>query len=147
MTMEESVHYSIDEPEAEDEWLWTGPAGDHHARLGDDYRAFTVSMFHELHCTRVMRRLVYASPGKWRELTPAQQGHIHHCFVYLRLWSLCAADTTLEPGDFAHRNFTTERTGATHVCKDWDPVYDFIEDGWGKWTAARTELGLPQPEY
>ena len=141
--MEDSVRYSINDTEAEEEWLWTGPIGDHDVRLGSEYRSFAVAMFHELHCMRIMRRALAA--GNYHRLHAIQQGHIHHCFVYLRLWTLCSADVTLEPGDFAARNLTTERTGATHTCMDWDPMYDFVNDRWERWDHYRREMGVPDP--
>ena len=143
VTREDSVRYSISDPEAEEEWLWTGPVGDHNIRLGKDYRGFAVSMFHELHCLRIMRRTLNA--GDYQHLSRAQKGHIHHCFVYLRLWTLCSADVALEPGDFAHRNFTTERMGATHTCTDWDPAYELVNDRFITWDRYRREMGIPEP--
>lgn len=141
MLVEDSVRYSLTDPEAEEEWLWTGPIGDHDIRLGQDQRAFAVAMFHELHCLRVMRRSLES--GSYRRLHPVQQGHIHHCFNYLRQWTLCSADVTLEQGDFAKRNFTTERTGGVHTCHDWEPVYDMVNAGWDKWEEYRLARGVP----
>lgn len=36
------------------------------------------------------------------------------------------ADMTLESGDFLHRDFTEDRQGATHICRDWEGVYDVV---------------------
>ena len=113
VTVEESARYSITDPEANEEWLWTGPLGDHHIRLGEDQRAFAVPIFHELHCLRQMRQAL--ANGNFTKLHPALQGHMHHCFIYLRQWTLCAADVTLEPGDFVQKNFTAHRTSGNTV--------------------------------
>lgn len=139
--MEESVHYSIVAPEADSEWTsFTSYLGDGHVRLGPDMRLFSVAMFHDLHCLRIIRSAVDKG---WKNLDVRIQDHLHHCFNYLRQHILCAADTTLEPGDFTTRNFTTARTGATHTCVDWAPVYDVMWDNWGEWEAFRIQHGLP----
>lgn len=140
MQVEESVHYSLTDQEAYAEWLYTAPLGDNHIRLGPDMRAFAVAMFHELHCLRGIRE---ALEGGLASLPVVQQEHIHHCFNYLRQWILCAADVTLEPGDFMTRNFTTERFGAKHICRDWEPVYDIVNVKWDEWDRFREAHDLP----
>ncbi|OSX65736.1 hypothetical protein POSPLADRAFT_1064473 [Postia placenta MAD-698-R-SB12] len=140
MVAEESIHYSLTNPEAYEEWLWTAPlVGDNHVRLGPDKRMFAVPMFHELHCLRNMRS---AMEDGLATLNPVYQGHIHHCFNYLRQWTLCSADVTLEPGDFTTRNFSAERVGGTYECVDWVPVYRMAEDNWDSWERFRDEHGL-----
>ena len=140
MTVEESVHYGITQPEAEIEWLYTAPLGDNDVRLGTERRLFAVAMFHELHCLRGIRE---ALDGGLASLPALLQGHVNHCFNYLRQWTLCGADVTLEPGDFSQRNFTTERTGATHTCPDWEPVYEMVGANWFEWERFREASGLP----
>ena len=142
IVVEESVRYSVTNPEAEMEWIWTGPVGDHDIRLGQDQHAFALPMYHQMHCLRIMRRSL--SSGTYSQLHPIQQGHIHHCFNYLRHWTLCSADVTLEPGDFTKRNFTTERVGATHTCREWEPVYDMVNAGWDSWEDYRIAHGVPE---
>ncbi|KAF8487758.1 hypothetical protein JB92DRAFT_3090881 [Gautieria morchelliformis] len=139
MTVEESVHYDISQPEAEMEWLYTAPLGDNDVRLGPERRLFAVAMFHELHCLRGIRE---ALDGGLASLPALLQGHVNHCFNYLRQWTLCGADVTLEPGDFAQRNFTTQRTGATHTCPDWEPVYEMVGANWFEWERFREANGL-----
>ncbi|KAI0078579.1 hypothetical protein K474DRAFT_883010 [Panus rudis PR-1116 ss-1] len=139
--IEESVHYGLYEPEAPNEWLWNAPYGDSHIRLGDDtMRAFAVPIFHQLHCFRGLRTGLEVG---WANIPKGHQGHNQHCFNYLRQWTLCSADTTLEPGDFTKRNFTVERVGATHTCKNWDPLYEVVNERWAKWEAWRKERGVP----
>lgn len=141
MLVQESVRYSIMQPEANMEWLWTGPLGDHAVRLGSEKRGYTISMFHQLHCLRILRENL--AENQWPRLSSGAKGHIHHCFNYLRNWSLCSADVTLEPGDFAQRNFTMHRTGATHTCRDWEPVYDKVNEAWDSWEEYRIARGVP----
>lgn len=142
MVVEESVRYSLTNPEAELEWIWTGPIGDHAIRLGEGQRGFELSMFHQMHCLRLIRRPLES--GRYHSLTPSEQSHVHHCFNYLRQWTLCSADVTLEPGDFTQRNFTMERVGATHTCWDWKPVYDMVNTAWVAWEEYRVVHGLPE---
>lgn len=131
--VEESVHYSLTDPEAYDEWLWTAPVGDNHLRLGPQYRLFAVPFFHQQHCLRAIRQAL----DEPFDIHAA--GHFHHCFNYLRQWMLCSADITLEPGNFIQRNFTRERIGATHTCRDWEPIYDFVGERWFDWAEYRDE--------
>lgn len=140
ITVEESVHFSLANPEAASEYLWTAPYGDNHIRLGPDMRTFAVAMFHQLHCLRGTRAALMQGWGKMR---PGAREHLHHCFNYIRQWVLCDADLTLEPGDFTQRNFTTDRFGATHTCTDWQPVYDMVNDRWFKWADYRLAHGVP----
>ncbi|KAI0077304.1 hypothetical protein K474DRAFT_1596379 [Panus rudis PR-1116 ss-1] len=141
--VEESVHYALTNHESADEWLWTAPLGDNHIRLGDEsMRAFAVPMFHQLHCLRGIREAIEHG---FKRIHPGQQGHIHHCFNYIRQWTLCSADVTLEPGgDFRKKNYTAERVGATYTCKDWQPLYDVVNERWEKWETFRDEHGIPK---
>ena len=140
MTVQESVHYDIMAPEAETEWLWTATIGDGHVRIGKEQRMFAVAMFHELHCLRAIRGAIEKG---WNNTSHARQAHILHCYNYLRQWTLCAADATLEPGDFTKRNFTTERIGATHTCIDWTAAYEMMSEKWSEWDKFRIEHGIP----
>lgn len=141
MVAEESVRYSITDPEAEMEWLWTGPVGDHSIRLGSEQRGFTIAMFHQLHCLRITREALMFN--NWTAFPHGAREHLNHCFTYIRMWTLCDADTTLEPGDFTKRNFTLERTGGTHTCYDWEAVYDRVNEGWDQWEEYRIAHGVP----
>jgi hypothetical protein len=123
MVVEESVHYSLTDPEGSTEWLYTSPPGTGSVRFGTENRTFFVSMFHQLHCLRGFQR--YLLGGKHLD-----KGHLQHCFNYVRQQILCHADLTLEPGDFATRNFSESRVGATHTCQDWEAVYDYMTVNW-----------------
>lgn len=101
---------------------------------------FAVAMFHELHCLRAIRNVIEKG---WNNFTLPRQRHILHCYNYLRQYTLCSADATLEPGDFTKRNFTTERFGATHTCVDWEPSYKMAEDKWSEWNEFRVAHGIP----
>jgi hypothetical protein len=127
MTVEESVHYSLDGTEAESEWIADSPWGAGAYRLGDWNREFFVEMFHQLHCMRRMR--AYYSSGS----DEAGITHIEHCLNLLRQAILCHADTTLERGDFMKANFTEQRLGTEYVCRDWQAVYDVVDINYLRW--------------
>ncbi|KAF9450001.1 hypothetical protein P691DRAFT_758593 [Macrolepiota fuliginosa MF-IS2] len=143
MTVQESAHFAVADPESELEWLWTATIGDGHVRLGDEKRMFAVAMFHQLHCLRGMRN---ALAKGWHHIGRSRKGHIHHCYNYLRQWTLCSADVTLEPGDFTTRNFTVNRQGATHTCIDWQPSYELMKDKWIEWEEFRVAHNIPWHE-
>lgn len=119
--VEESVRFALDLPEAKTEWLSTSPPGTGHVALGAENRAFFVAMFHQLHCLRLFQAAL--TDQNDRE-------HTHHCLNYLRQWTLCQADLTLEAGDFTTRDFEQHRVGATHVCRDWGEIYDSVSVNW-----------------
>lgn len=130
MTVEETAHYPLG-PEGTEAWLSLDPPSGGYVHLGPHSRLFAVAMYHQLHCLRILRLgLQIGDP-------PAEIGHVAHCLSYLRHGALCGADRTLERGDFALRNFSTRRTGATHVCRDWTQVRDVMEENWSSWKAAR----------
>lgn len=119
--VEESVRFALDLPEAKIEWLSTSPPGTGKVTLGAENRIFFVAMFHQLHCLTIFHA---ALAGR------NDQKHVHHCLNYIRQWSLCQADLTLEAGDFTTRDFEQHRVGATHVCKDWGELYDSVAINW-----------------
>jgi hypothetical protein len=127
MVVEETVHYPLYGKSAEEEWLSNSPLGDGNLSHEPTHRALFVSMFHEMHCVRQIRREL-EKPLKDRRL-----GHSRHCLRYLREVILCQGDLTLEPGDFTMRNFTHERVGSTHVCRDWTQVYDRMRVNSNRW--------------
>lgn len=136
MTVEETVRFSMWDAEAQAEWWSTSPPGDGGEQLGPNGRIFILSMFHELHCWRQFER-TFRDPRLAAH--PYFAGHIHHCLNYLRQCSLCQVDRTLEPGDFMTRNFTSDRVGATHTCKDWKAVYNRVTYDWSRMEAVADE--------
>ncbi|KAF9524163.1 hypothetical protein CPB83DRAFT_861718 [Crepidotus variabilis] len=128
MTDEESVHYPLLGMESDSEWFALADleSGSGYLRLGPENRIFAVSMFHQMHCLRMINlaflKAHIASPP-----------HLHHCLNYLRQAALCKADLSLEPGNFEERNFETQRSGATHLCQDWSAVYPFMETKYQWW--------------
>ncbi|PCH37194.1 hypothetical protein WOLCODRAFT_83470 [Wolfiporia cocos MD-104 SS10] len=132
LTVEESVHFPLEGAASDQQWFGLTSAGSGYIRLGLDQRLFMVTMFHELHCLRVLN---FAYGGS----DAANEEHITHCLGYLRQMALCAADTTLEPDDFTTRDFEVDRMGSMHTCRDWSTVYGVMQDGYDGWMNAGGE--------
>ncbi|KAI0749652.1 hypothetical protein C8Q80DRAFT_1269499 [Daedaleopsis nitida] len=126
VTIEESLHYPPLGEAYDAEWLSIASPSYGYIRLGPEDRTFVVTMYHELHCLRMINRAFTKSKG-------ANVGHLKHCLNYIRQGVLCDPDLTLEPGNFEERDFEVERIGGTHMCKKWDPIYDWVDDNYSTW--------------
>ncbi|KAF8123124.1 hypothetical protein EV363DRAFT_1357498 [Boletus edulis] len=133
MTLHETVHFpfNMSDPIAQMEWdnLVTAPKEAGRTRLGPDHRVFTMVFWHHFHCLWSIQRALND-----RNDTYAGYGHLHHCFNYLRQTLLCQAADTLELGDFMERDFENNRVGDTLVCRDWEQVYDTMDENYQDWT-------------
>ncbi len=126
LQLEESVHYGKG-LSVEKEWLWNFPHDGGILRTYPDHHTFYLATYHALHCVKGLA--VY----------PGSHGHAKHCLNMLRQSALCGADLTLERGDFAQQNFTTERTGAVKVCRDWEYLRDEATRNWLQWRRWQKE--------
>ncbi len=133
VTIEESVHYPAVGAPSNQEWLSIASPSVGYIRLGPEDRTFVVSMFHELHCLRMIN-------GAFSKMKGANVGHIKHCLNYVRQGVLCDPDLTLEPGNFEERDFEVERLGGTHLCKNWNPIYEWVDNNFETW-ANKTGWG------
>ncbi|KJA18980.1 hypothetical protein HYPSUDRAFT_44660 [Hypholoma sublateritium FD-334 SS-4] len=135
--VEESVHYALDSPRGFEEWsvMQQNIPGRGSVRLGSDRRAVILPMFHELHCVQSLWSGILGKGDARDRDSSNWDHHINHCLSYLRHWTLCRADMTLERGDFAQRNFTRDRIGAIHQCRDWRAVYNAAYSDWEPWVA------------
>jgi Mycotoxin biosynthesis protein UstYa len=77
-------------------------------------------MFHQMHCLLMIREVI---------LQGGARHHIRHCLNILRQAILCASDTTIAPFKPHHET----GVGTVHICRDWEKVYDFIEENQLKW--------------
>ncbi|KAF8157308.1 hypothetical protein K438DRAFT_1687140 [Mycena galopus ATCC 62051] len=128
MLMEETRSYPMDGgANAREIWATTTSKGFGYVRLGAEHRAFAVSMFHQLHCMRLIHA---ALAGQYDE---ASHWHMQHCLNYIRQMILCSPNLTLEPADILSRDYEADRTGATHVCEDWSAMYRGAEKNWDTW--------------
>ncbi|KAI0318451.1 hypothetical protein OF83DRAFT_1115844 [Amylostereum chailletii] len=132
------MHYPVEGPVADAEWRLTQPQTHYgYVRLGPDRRTFAVAMFHELHCVNTFRKALLMPAAREENLH-----HVQHCLNYLRQLFLCAADATLEPGDFAKREYyrgapgmegVIGEWGATRECRDWSVIIDAAEENYVDW--------------
>lgn len=121
--------FPIHGPLAEGAWERVYPDGFGFVRLGPSRRILCVSMFHQLHCVEKLRRAL-ADPDDPIATIP----HLQHCMNYLRQMVLCGADTTLEPASQdPATGLETTGVGVTHMCRDWDAVYDTINHNYARW--------------
>lgn len=133
-------HYAMTGLPAWAEWNAIRPPGKGFTFLGDEYYAFGVSMWHQMHCLNHIRAaLVNGDDGS---------DHTAHCFHYLRQGILCAADTTLEPGGTGMVVESGDKVatgvGVTHTCRDWRQVHDWMEEKHAGWTEEQqTKIDEP----
>ena len=130
---EESVRYALTSPEAYDEWLWTATVGDGNVHLGPNRRLFVVGVTHQMHCLRSYREALAQDAVPHGHQIP----HLTHCLNFIRMSTLCAADTTLEPPDAFARNYTRTRSGGEHQCMDWPTFYDDMRANHLEWEDFR----------
>ena len=146
-TVEESRNYPIVGYESDAQWEALGGNTWGYVRLKPNNhgenpsdplqgkrRMFVVTMFHELHCLRLLNLA-------FDESDVVGEHHITHCLNYLRQMTLCDSDLTLEPHNWEerygrednHELSEADRQGATHVCRDWTQVMGVVEDNWKEW--------------
>ena len=143
MSLEDSVHYSVDTPAGEAEWASILPPGGPVVYLGQDQRPFTVSMLHELRCLDIIRHNIVEFYGDDSpNATIAQPALTRHCMNYVRQMILCRADMRLESvrAPHGHRMTVSE---VTHTCRDWTKVMEAAAENYeafvarnGSWLAA-----------
>ncbi|KAF9479332.1 hypothetical protein BDN70DRAFT_984122, partial [Pholiota conissans] len=113
LQVEESVHFNYSTKEASKEWAQGPPSGSGAFVLPEDHRAVFIATFHQYHCIETFaKELVDTNKTHW--------DHLRHCLNFLRQIILCRPDLTLEEGDFAERDFTRDRLGAIHTCRNWE---------------------------
>jgi len=137
MILQETIHYSVDTTAdwqiQDEEWmaLLKQPEGVGYTHLGEEHRLFLVTFHHQLHC---VHQLQLALAG----VIARDQVHIRHCFNYLRQTLLCTSADMLEEGDFMMKDYTYDRIGDALVCKDWERLYNALDEDdreWMKWRA------------
>lgn len=91
---------------------------------------YTTSVTHQLHCLYNIAQ-VYSGLISDPNLIPEQmQGHLPHCFEYLRQTIMCCGDTALEGQQttFPEGFIGSDGWDAKHVCKDYDAIYRHLEE-------------------
>lgn len=91
---------------------------------------YTTSVTHQLHCLYNIAQVysgLISDPG----LIPDQmEGHLPHCFEYLRQNIMCCGDTALEGQQttFPEGFVGSDGWDAKHVCKNYDAIYKHLEE-------------------
>ncbi|KAJ6474136.1 hypothetical protein C8R45DRAFT_835066, partial [Mycena sanguinolenta] len=118
LRMERSDRYMLSDFNAYGDWRSTDlfPMGNGFVQLGPNRRIFVVSMLHQMHCLQALRNTIVQGEVN---------AHTSHCLNYLRQSVLCASDITLET---LNQGNATDGLGFVHVCRDWQKVYDFVEE-------------------
>ena len=139
LSLEESVHYGLMEPQTNSEWAHMSPGGDANIRLGPNHRFFNTGFSYQVHCARVLVSTLQQDepPKRYREIE-----HVARCLNVLRQFALCSADTTLEPADSLSRNFTAFRAGGEHTCSDSRALYETIEQNWLDWSEFKKTAAM-----
>ncbi|KAK1056857.1 hypothetical protein LTR74_014601 [Friedmanniomyces endolithicus] len=102
-------------------------------------QVYDISLFHQLHCLANIRaHLLTLQAAMDREnrdeiydfLLKPQEGHVWHCFDYIRQALMCAGDMTVEwpRTEEDGRRFAVDGWGVTHECKDWDAIMTFMKE-------------------
>ncbi|TCD63421.1 hypothetical protein EIP91_005421 [Steccherinum ochraceum] len=129
LTLQNSVHYALDSPEADAEYQSLYPGTQlGFVHLGPHKRFFGLSMFHQFHCLDSLRKAILGRGHHASTNHSSEDPSVHaaHCLDYLRQTILCAADVTLEPEvPVEGSRDVGEGVGVRHVCRDWSKVYEF----------------------
>jgi len=92
---------------------------------------FTTAMTHQLHCLYAIIGVYSGMASNNTDKAPKETPwHLTHCFEYLRQSIMCCGDTALEGQATTFPVGVTGSDGwdATHVCKNYDEVYDYLEE-------------------
>ena len=142
-------------PAAGNGFIAVGSTSDYKLPPAIDYKeenAYSIAMFHQLHClvrdrsgrlnVSVNIRFQYTIMSTYNEFTGGSarsratpehdihpnHNHIDHCFRYLRQSILCCGDVALEGQDPNSRDPATDGSGAIHVCKNFDDIRNWAEE-------------------
>lgn len=94
--------------------------------LGKPPLPYVASMFHTLHCTRM---LLDSLNGTMPTVGTLRALHLTHCVNYVRQMTLCQADATLE--EVAHSG-NRHGTPGNRKCRDWGKVLRSTEEHYGR---------------
>ncbi|KAI0546784.1 hypothetical protein F4679DRAFT_587160 [Xylaria curta] len=84
-----------------------------------------LSMFHQLHCLRMIRTGYFAAVAGSPDEVDQGPGHLGHCWDYLHQAIICNGDTTLE---FVHEGDPgSSGWGYEHQCIDFDAIFSWVD--------------------
>lgn len=95
----------------------------------DGMTVFTTSVTHQIHCLFAMAQ-TYSGLSSGHSIPDDHHWHMIHCIAYMRQAIMCAADTALEghATTFPDDNSGSDGWDATHVCKDYSQVKNYLEE-------------------
>lgn len=146
--------------EVKEEWLSIAPKGLGYLNIPDseefdnmptplvgypeDKFVVTSSVTHQLHCLYAIAE-TYAKFATNRTLSYEVPWHLGHCVDYIRQGIMCCGDVALEgeQTSFPDGIIGSDGWDATHVCKDYTQVYNYLEDNAvddQKWISGITDL-------
>ena len=134
ISVEESVHYALLDPQSSEEWLWISTVGDGDLRLGPSQRLFGVGWTHQQHCLHYILDALQSPTAAHGE----HAEHPEHCLNHIRQYVLCDADITLEPANVLARNWTEERRIGDHRCVNWTTLRSEFRRNWKDWKEVRS---------
>jgi len=124
-TFDCSVRYELNNNVSSEVWSKsTDTRSGGFVRLGDDYRVFAVSMYHQLHCLSALQTAMTTKTSG--SSSSPMDIHVQHCLNYLRQFILCSADDTVEPVVTLSR-LESQRCPPpfTRKCRNWEKLYEF----------------------
>lgn len=135
--VEETVRYNPSHIHGNEEWSHGLPEGMGSWRMPGTDRALFSSMSHQLHCIGLFAKETLAASEGWE-----RDWHVQHCFNFIREMILCHPNLTLEPGNFLDMNYTVQRAGTEHICRDWTKVWAEVDGNFKAFKAARANSSL-----
>ncbi|KAJ4464867.1 hypothetical protein C8J55DRAFT_493682 [Lentinula edodes] len=117
MSLQETVHYQLDSPEADEEWALLYP-GEGIVYLQDDHQPFTISLFHQLQCLDIVRKEIIHG---YHMSAAVPSDLVQHCINHLRQMILCRSDVYLSP--VVAIPTPKAQSLDTYECNDWHEVF------------------------
>lgn len=121
MAMEDTVNLQLNDTNAAAQWASMMPANGGIVRVGPDRQPYMLSMFHQLKCLDILRRMYVEDHGG------ALDGVGRHCLNYLRQTLLCRSDLRLETVQDPDGAHAVDMWGDL-TCTDWRQVYARVEE-------------------
>ncbi|KAJ7780144.1 hypothetical protein DFH07DRAFT_765445 [Mycena maculata] len=121
MAMEDTANYQLASPDAGAQWASMIPKNGGIVHVGPDRQPYMLSVFHQLKCLDIMRRMYAEDHGG------ALDDVGRHCLNYLRQTLLCRSDLRLETVQDPDGAHAVDMYGDL-TCSDWRQVYARVEE-------------------
>jgi hypothetical protein len=121
MAMEDTANLQLKGSTAAAQWASLIPKNGGIVRVGPDRTPYMLSMFHQLKCLDILRRMYAEEHGGSLDAIG------RHCLNYLRQTLLCRADLRLESVQDPDGPHAVDMWGDM-TCTDWRQVYAHVEE-------------------